>query len=493
MDSNQDTPSDSREPFIYGVSTSAYQIEGYPLEDGRSPSIWDIFSHIPGKVTKNQNGDDATEHYRYYKEDIKLMKELGIRHYRFSLSWTRILPTGRTDNVNKKGVKYYNDLINELLKNDITPYVTLYHWDFPYSLYKEYGGWTDKKSIEDFVAYSSLCFELFGDRVKFWVTINEPWCVAVLGYCTGEHAPGHSSSPGEDPYAVGHNLLLAHGKTVHIFRESYTGKIGMALNTNWWEPITDSEKDIESTKISLLFSLRWFADPLYFGDYPKKLKDIVGERLLKFSDEEKAMLKGSTEYFGLNHYTTMFTGENTRSRFLTNIRGILDMTSTGQKGMGLIWNVLTKSSHYYGDVNIMVFPRKDMEHTDLNWIIYPRGFKKVLEYCQKKYNPPGGIYVLENGCGYKETRFNDGVEDDRRIRYIEAYINEMKKAMENGVDVRGYFLWSLLDNFEWAHGYDIRFGIVRVDYTTQKRIPKKSATWYSNLCRGTLETIEKNL
>ncbi len=477
--------------FIIGTATSSYQVEGAWNEDGKGKSIWDEYTHTPGKINNSHTGDIACDHYHQYPYDIELMKKLGFKHYRFSISWTRILPTGRGE-INQKGIDFYNNLINTLIENGIEPYVTLYHWDLPNDLYKEYGGWTNSKIIGDYVKYACICFSYFGDRVKTWLTFNEPWCVAALGYGTGEHAPGHSDSPGTEPYIVAHNILLSHALAVKSFRIlNINGKIGIALNANWWEPVSTNSDDIQASKRALSFSLGWFADPIYFGDYPDAVKSTVGNRLPMFTEDQKKLLKGSTDFLGINHYTTLYCGVPSSQRFLTNIKSVLMMTPTGMEGLAVMWNVMTKEEHCYNDLNVMVFAKEGMPCTDMNWLIIPSGARKMLEYCQNTYKDPGGIYIFETGCAVREKCLDDAVNDKARIDYLHEYIAEIHKAMMNGVNLKGIFIWSFLDNFEWNCGYDKKFGLVHVDYDTQKRTPKSSAYWFSKLCKTNMIPFEK--
>lgn len=473
--------------FAIGTATSAYQIEGAHKEDGKGLSIWDVYSHTPGKISNSHTGDVACDHYHKFKEDIQLLSDLGIKHYRFSIAWTRILPTGRYEvgrgEPNKAGIDFYNKLIDELLAKGIQPYVTLYHWDLPQDLYKEYGGWLSPKIINDYVQYAVLCFKLFGDRVKMWLTFNEPWCIAVMGYGTGEQAPGHSDKPGEEPYVVAHHILLAHATAVRAFRTmAFIGsQIGLTLNANWWEPVTNSTDDFTASRRALSFSLGWFADPVYFGDYPQVMKDTVGARLPSFTIEQKQLLKGSVDFLGINHYTTLYCGVPSGQRFWSNFKSVLMMTPTGIEGLAVMWNVMTKPTHHYNDLNVMVFAKEGMPCTDMAWIVAPFGIRKLLEYCYDRYKD--GIYIFENGCAVREKCLEDSLNDKARVSYLHDYITEMHKAMVNGVDVKGYFAWSTWDNMEWNSGYTKRFGLIHVDYETQKRTPKSSAHWYSRLCK----------
>lgn len=298
------------EAFVFGTATAAYQIEGAANEGGRGSSIWDVFSKTPGKVAHGENGDVACDHYHRYKQDVQLIKNLGTRSYRFSIAWPRILPDGVKGGVNKEGVQFYSSLIDELIANGIEPMVTLYHWDLPTSVHDSTGGWASKHGevATEFEAYARVCFKEFGNRVRQWITLNEPWCSSLLAFGTGEHAPGKTDNAGVDPYRAAHNLLRAHAKAVHVYRSEFAasqkGKIGITLNSDFAVakvPGLDGEKAVRRY---MEFNLGWFAGPVYNGDYPEIMRSTVGERLPTFTDDEKAALKGSSDFFGLNHYST---------------------------------------------------------------------------------------------------------------------------------------------------------------------------------------------
>ncbi len=282
--------------FVWGTATSAYQIEGGYLESGKGPSIWDAFCTIPGKIQNGDTGNVACDHFHKFKNDIKLLKELGVNSYRLSLSWSRIMPEGK-NTINEEGVNFYNEIIDELLENNITPWVTLYHWDLPLALQLEDDGWLGESIIDYFVEYADVCFKRFGDRVKNWITLNEPWVVAILGYGHGVFAPGRVSEV--EPYKVAHNLLLAHAYAVDHYRTNYSsqnGSIGITNNCDWREPLTDSKSDIDASQRALEFFLGWFADPIYLGDYPQVMKERIGEKLPEFTKKEKELLKGSSDF-----------------------------------------------------------------------------------------------------------------------------------------------------------------------------------------------------
>jgi len=468
--------------FEWGTATASFQIEGGASDRGRC--IWDAFCDVAGNVDNGDDGKVACDHYHRYEDDVALMKQLGVKNYRFSLSWPRLFPNGRVeDGVNEKGRKFYNDLIDCLIRNGITPVVTLYHWDLPLALESEIGGWLSPSIAPLFGQYADKCFAMFGDRVKTWLTLNEPWCCSVLGYSTGEHAPGRTSNPGHEVYRAGHNLLLAHAEGVNIYRQKYQksqkGRIGLTLNTPWWEPHSDSQDDVIMANRAMDFFLGWFADPITFGDYPAIMKEVLKDRLPTFSAEERKLLKGSTDFFGLNHYSSSYAAHPTTTRVLVNAVSEYIEMITGGGGTKAIKKMMCDD--YFKDAGMICINAVENGLTDMGWSIAPWGVRKLLEYTQQKYYPAGGIYLFENGMAVKEMSVCDAVMDTKRINFMHDYLVEIHKAMRNGANLRGYFYWSFLDNFEWAFGYSKRFGLVHVDYNTQQRTPKASAHWYSQV------------
>ncbi len=451
------------ENFVWGTATASYQIEGGVREGGRAPSIWDAVCYTPGRVLHGHNADMACDHFHRFKEDIALMKELGLKAYRFSLAWPRIIPAGFGD-VNEQGVAFYSELIDCLLDAGITPWVTLYHWDLPLVLQTEFDGLINPEFPDWFAAYADVCFDRFGDRVKNWITLNEPWCSAVLGYGIGVHAPCRKLDTAE-AYMAAHQLLRGHGKAVQLYRNKYqsqAGSIGITNNCDWREPLTDSDADKAASQRSLEFFLGWFCDPVYKGDYPQVMRDMVGDRLPRFTDADKAMIKGSSDFFGLNHYTTMLASEPTDQVVERNIAGNGGISE---------------------DQNVTLTEDPSWQKTDMDWNVVPWGSAKLLKWIDERYDHPP-IYVTENGCAY-DVPVVDGVCDDlQRLDFFKSYLTAMHGAIEDGVDLRGYFAWSFMDNFEWAWGYTKRFGLVHTDYTTQQRIVKNSMKWYSQVVQS---------
>ncbi|WP_020570938.1 GH1 family beta-glucosidase [Neolewinella persica] len=447
--------------FLWGSATSSYQIEGGWLEDGKGLHIWDVFSHIPGRIAQGDHGDVACDHFHRYKEDIALMAKLGLKAYRFSIAWTRIQPDGKGE-VNQKGIAFYNDLINELLAHGIEPWVTLHHWDMPAALQMEDDGWLGRASTDYFAAYSRICFAAFGDRVKHWITLNESWVMAILGYHNGIFAPGRKSD--SEPYTVGHHLILAHAKAVKIYRQEFKatqgGVIGMTNNCDWRHPLTDRAADHAAAQRSVEFLLAWFTDPIYLGDYPQVMKDRVGDRLPAFTDEEKVLIKGSSDFFGLNHYTTMYAAD----------------VAPGTH----VEHSVYANPGIYKDQDVALTAAPDWELTEMQWPVVPWGLRDLLLWINERYDHPP-IYITENGCAMPDTVVEGEVADPRRIAFLDGYLGAVHEAIAGGADVRGYFLWSLMDNFEWASGYDKRFGMIHIDFDTLERTPKHSAKWYSEV------------
>ncbi|KDP26926.1 hypothetical protein JCGZ_18084 [Jatropha curcas] len=455
--------------FLFGVATSAYQIEGGCNEGNRGPSIWDAFSHKKENIIDGSNGDVAVDHYHRYREDIELIAKLGFDAYRFSISWSRIFPDGLGTNVNEEGIAFYNSIITSLLEKGIKPYITLYHWDLPLHLEESIGGWLNKEIVKYFGIYAETCFASFGDRVKNWITINEPLQTAVNGYDCGIFAPGRSEQSATEPYLAAHHQLLAHATAVSIYRSKYKedqgGQIGLVVDCEWAEPNSEETKDKIAAKRRLDFHLGWYLHPIYFGDYPEVMREVLGDQLPKFSEEDKELLRNSVDFVGLNHYT---------SRFITH--------STGSP----------EDSYYYKAQSMERLVEWEGgetigEKAASEWLyVCPWGLQKTLNYIAQTYNNPV-IYVTENGMDDEESNapLHEMLDDKMRVKYYKGYLAAVAQAIKDGVDVRGYFAWSLMDNFEWAQGYTKRFGLIYVDYKDGlTRHPKSSAYWFLRFLKG---------
>lgn len=458
----------NNDPFLWGVATAAYQIEGAWQHDGKGLSIWDAHTHIPGHINNNENGDTACDHYHLYEQDIELMAKLGVRCYRFSIAWSRIFPDGETS-VNPAGIAFYDRLIDALLDKGITPFVTLYHWDLPLALQLKHDGWLGYRTAECFADYAQTCFEAFGDRVKHWITFNESWCTAVLGYGTGYFAPGRMSK--NEPYLAGHHLLLAHGLAVERFRQgTHDGVIGIANNCDWREPLTENAEDKAAAQESLEFFYGWFTDPVVFGDYPAIMRKRLGERLPAFTREQQNMLKGSADFLGLNHYTTHYASRERPGQHSV-------APENGNGGMA-------------DDQHMHLSYDPSWPVTDMGWYVVPWGFRNMLNWIHQRY---GGlpIYVTENGCSVAASSRDEAVNDQFRGAFIQSYTDAMLAAIEqDGVDCRGYCVWTLMDNFEWCRGYDMRFGLIYTDFATMERTPKTSFHTYKSIIENTVFTTQ---
>ncbi|XP_039133544.1 furostanol glycoside 26-O-beta-glucosidase-like [Dioscorea cayenensis subsp. rotundata] len=460
--------------FTFGAATSAYQIEGAWNEGGRGPSIWDTFTQQhPEKIADGSNGNIAADSYHRYKEDVKLLKNMNVDSYRFSISWSRILPKGSLKGgINQEGINYYNNLINELIKNGITPYVTLFHWDVPQALEDEYGGFLNKKIMFDFKDYCEICFKEFGDRVKHWITLNEPWSLSSMGYGLGRHAPGRCSqilgcSVGNsiiEPYIVTHNLLLAHGAAARLYKDKYQttqgGQVGITLVCLWYAPYDQSHRHVEASTRALDFMLAWYLDPLLHGDYPFNMKAIVRDRLPTFSKEEADMIKGSYDFIGINYYT---------ARYARGVPFSHDQPPFLHINESFAEHLEAKDGVPIGESNG-------------SWIyVYPRGLRDLLLYIKRRYENPA-IYITENGISNvdkSDIPKEEALADEMRKNYLAVHLAELCDAIREGANVKGYFAWSLIDNFEWEKGYTERFGLNYVDFNTLERTPKDSAKWYS--------------
>ncbi len=422
--------------FLWGTATASFQIEGGIEERGWN--IWDDFCRWPGKVFQGDTGDVATDHYNRYRDDVALMADLGMQAYRFSISWPRILKDGVGD-VNQPGVDFYDRLVDSLLEAGITPYVTLYHWDLPWELHRV-GSWAARDLAHHFADYVRVVADRLGDRVTHWITHNEPWVVSFLGYLMGVHAPGWQDLG--LALQVAHNVLLSHGLAVPILRESNPdSRVGITLNLSPAYPASDSEEDQAAARRTDGFSNRWFLDPVYKGAYPEDMWELFGPSVPRISDGDMEAISAPLDFLGVNYYT--------RSVVRDAEHGPLRTSSIQPEG----------------------------DYTQMDWEVYPQGLTDLLVRVHEDY-APGDIYITENGAAYEDELTSDGeVHDTDRTVYLYEHFIAAHKAIEQGVPLKGYFIWSLLDNFEWAFGYSRRFGIVYVDFETLERYPKASALY----------------
>ncbi|MBE3596715.1 MAG: beta-glucosidase [Hydrogenibacillus sp.] len=443
--------------FLWGVATAAYQIEGAVREDGRGPSIWDVFSHTPGRILGGDTGDVACDHYHRYEEDLDWMSQLGINAYRFSIAWPRIFPEG-SGRLNETGIDFYARLLEGLHARGITPVVTLYHWDLPYAL-EEKGGWTNRDTAHYFAEYAHTLFRRLGDRVPYWITLNEPWVVTFLGYVTGEHAPGKQDIGAA--VRVAHHLNLAHAEAVEALRDERspeTAKIGITNILTKAIPAGDSIEERFSAYLYERLQNGIFLDPIFFGRYPDELRAILMrapeaqaffEREAPRIEDDLKRMRQTVDFLGVNYYFPARIRHNPDSPW-----GGIDFADGGAG-----------------------------ERTAMGWEVYPEGLYDILRDLHARYAPPS-ILITENGAAYDDVITPDGkVHDTTRIRYIERHLERIAQAIADGVPVDGYFYWSFMDNFEWAYGYSKRFGLIYIDYATQKRLPKDSFYAYHALIR----------
>ncbi|MEH0969599.1 GH1 family beta-glucosidase [Micromonospora sp. CPCC 205546] len=441
--------------FVWGAATAAYQIEGAATDDGRGPSIWDTFSRTPGKVHHGHTGDVACDHYHRYADDVALMAELGLRAYRFSVAWPRIQPDG-TGPVNPRGLDFYDRLTDALLARGIDPIVTLYHWDLPQAL-QDRGGWTNRETAEHFATYATAVHTRLGDRIRTWTTLNEPWCSAYLGYGNGVHAPGEQD-PGA-AFAAVHHLLLGHGLAARALRSGGAQTVGITVNpADVCAVDADSAADAAAVRLVDGLHNRIFLDPLLRAAYPDDVLEhvsrIVEPTFLRDGDEK--LIAAPIDLLGINYYAP------------TYVAGRPD-------GAG--------GSAWPGTEGAVEFLPPAGPLTDMGWMIEPAGLTRLLERIARDY-PGVPLMVTENGAAFPDKPDADGsgqVMDADRIAYLDGHLRAVHEAISRGVDLRGYLVWSLLDNFEWAEGYRRRFGIIHVDYLTQRRTPKSSARWYQEV------------
>lgn len=473
LDDDDDQP--NRSAFLFGTASSAYQYEGGYLSDGKGLNNWDVYSHKPGNgIIDGSNADIAVDHYYRYLEDIDLMNSLGVNSYRFSISWARILPKGRFGKVNPAGINFYNKLIDALLLKGIKPFVTLTHMDLPQEIEDRYGSWLSPQSQDDFAYFANICFKYFGDRVKYWVTFNEPNFQVNLGYRTGVYPPSRCSKPfgnctnGDsevEPFIAAHNIILSHAAAVHIYRTKYQakqgGSIGLVLHCTWYEPISNSTIDKLAAERAQAFSINWFLDPVIYGRYPPEMQNILGSILPAFSTTEQENLKKGVDFIGVNHYTSYYVQDCLFSKCepgpgTSKTEGFFK-TSSQQNGIPI------------------------GEPTELVWLNnYPLGMEKIVTYLKERFhNIP--MIITENGYGdmrKANSTTEELLHDVKRMEYMVGYLDALSTAIRKGADVRGYFAWSLLDDFEWNYGYMAQFGLHHVDFKTLRRSPKSSATWY---------------
>lgn len=440
--------------FVWGAATSSYQIEGTGRDSGKGQNIWDVFTKEPGRVYEGHTGDIACDHYHRFREDVAYMKELGLKGYRFSIDWSRVLPEG-TGKVNEKGIDFYNALIDELLEQGIEPYITLYHWELPYEIYKR-GGWMNPEIVEWFGQYARLVAERFSDRVKYFFTLNEPQCFVGLGFLQGCHAPG-VKAPLRDTFEMAHNALKAHGRAVQMLRAygKQNVQIGYAPTSGMCYSEKETPKDIEAARKALFalpddlsnwtWNVSWWSDPVILGKYPEEGMKKYEKYLPVITDEDMKLISQPIDFYGQNIYNGRCIRMGTDGR-----------PEEVRRPAG--------------------FPK-----TATNWPVTPEALYWGPKFLYERYRKP--IYITENGMACHDTVSQDGkVHDPNRIDFLARYLKNLKRAAEE-IDIRGYFQWSLMDNFEWDKGYAERFGIIYVDFETQERIWKDSAYWYRDLIR----------
>lgn len=429
--------------FLWGAATSAYQIEGSPLADGAGPSIWHRFVHAPGNVLDADTGDIASDHYRRYRGDVALMRELGLKAYRFSVAWARVLPEGR-GKINRAGLDFYERLVDTLLENGIEPLATLYHWDLPAAL-DDRGGWLNADSAHWFADYASVLYRALDGRVKRWVTLNEPWVVAECGYLDGTHAPGHRDAT-EVP-VVSHHLLRAHGMAVQAYRAEGRHEVGIVVNLEPKYAASDGAEDRAAAQRADAWMNRQYLDPVLLGRYPDELRGIFGTAWPEWPGQDLALICQPIDFLGVNYYSRSVVRHDGQAAWLK-----------------------------------AVAVRQPGRHTAMDWEVFPQGLTDILLWLRDRYgNPP--VFITENGSAFDDpaTIEGDALDDPLRVDYLKRHLCALHAAIAQGCDVRGYMAWSLLDNFEWAYGFSKRFGLVHVDFATQKRTLKASAHCYADI------------
>lgn len=437
--------------FIWGTATASYQIEGAWNEDGKGESIWDRFTHTPGHILGNEDGDIACDFYHLYQKDIDLMKKLGHKAFRFSIAWARIFPHG-TGEPNEAGVAFYRNLCDALHASGIATVVTLYHWDLPQKL-QDKGGWVNRDIVEVFADYAAYVYKALGDKVDHWITLNEPMCIAFLGYANGEHAPGHKDFP--TALACAHNLLLSHGRAVQEYRKtSLKAPIGITLNMSMVYPSGNLPENEQACARQTEMQ-RWFADPVYLGQYPQSLYNYLKDHMTmpEILAGDMELINQKVDFFGLNTYSPEFV-EPAKGAWPYEVRGVKNIK----------------------------------RHTDRDWEVLPQSMYDLLMSIRQRYGDRP-LFITENGASCNDWVNSDGeIEDPNRIEYLRSYLGAVHQAIQEGVNIIGYLVWAFSDNFEWAFGTQSRFGLVYIDFETQERIPKKSAYWYRDMIhRNALE------
>lgn len=431
------------EGFVFGTATSSYQIEGARHEDGRTDSIWDTFSRVPGKVANGDTGDIACDHYHRYEEDLELMKELGVESYRFSIAWPRIFP--QKGQYNQAGMAFYKALIRQLKDKGIKPSVTLYHWDLPQWM-EDMGGWTNRDSVVHFVEFAKKCYQELGDDVEFWITHNEPFCAGILGYMTGDHAPGKQDVRAS--LQAIHHILLSHGEAVKAYRKTgLSGKIGITLNHTPAEAASASLQDQLAANNYDGWMNRWFLDPVFKQSYPVDMINLYHQEMDFIQEGDLATIGQAIDFFGINFYHSAVVE--------------------------------------YAPDHPLFYRMADMDvkKTAMGWPITPQGLDTIITRIRKDYTDLP-IYITENGAAFDDVVSDDGsVQDTDRVEYLDAHLKTVVKMNQKGLNVAGYYLWSFMDNFEWAYGYDKRFGIVYVDFESLERTPKASFYRYQEIIR----------
>jgi len=442
--------------FIWGAATAAYQIEGAVNADGRGKSIWDTFSHTPGKIEHQDTGDAACDHYYRWREDIALMQRLNLQAYRFSIAWARILPHGRGA-VNTAGLDFYSRLVDGLLEAGIVPFVTLYHWDLPQALQDDGGGWQRRGIIDDYLRYIDIVSRRLGDRVKHWTTFNEPWVFSWSGYYFGEDAPGWQGGI-KTALTTTHHALLAHGTAVPILRANVPqAQVGIVLDMNMPEADTNTPEDIAAAERFAGFQNRWYLDPLFKGSYPADMVALFGDAVPEICPGDMEQISVPIDYLGINFYR----------------RSVI---AAGSEVPPVNYRRVSPPGEY----------------TAMGWEVSPQGIYDILKYVHDHYRVPK-LYITENGAAFPDEVGADGqIHDDARVRYLEQHFIQLTRALQDGIPLCGYFAWSLLDNFEWAYGYGKRFGLIYVDYATQQRTIKSSGYFLAQVASRTIIALQSH-